>query len=199
MANSSDATSTRTASLDAAATQQLRQKCPDVVLGFIQIGGPMQQRSDCAGLMMARRVTEQLGKPGEHYSKLIRGAARQRAELDQLMNVVGDLTLVPGMQDRLDAREVLVQRRSPDADRLRTLRHRDAQRVVLGGQRPGCVEDRRPNMGGGPWRQACRCEPTRSRRTVAPDRAAASGVGWFAKALVSVRAEFSARTGFWVS
>jgi hypothetical protein len=97
--------------------------------------------------MMARRVMEQLRIPGEHYSKLIRGAARQRAELDQLMNVVGDLTLVPGMQDRLDAREVLVQRRPPDADRLRNLRHRDAQRAVLIGQRPGCVEDRRPNMG----------------------------------------------------
>jgi hypothetical protein len=32
--------------------QQLRQKCPDLVLGFMQTGGPMQQRSDCAGLMM---------------------------------------------------------------------------------------------------------------------------------------------------
>jgi hypothetical protein len=48
--------------------QQLRQKCPDLVLGFMQTGGPMQQRSDCAGLMMARRVMEQLGIPGEHYS-----------------------------------------------------------------------------------------------------------------------------------
>src|SRR6266511_153839 len=60
-----------------------------------------------------------------------------------MLEVSADLTLVPCDQDRLDVREVLVQRRTSDTGLLGDLRHRHGSQPALGHQRgrgvEGCV------------------------------------------------------------
>ena len=59
-----------------------------------------------------------------------------------MFEVAGDLTFVPGDQDRFDVGEVLVQRRASDAGLLGDLRHRHRPQPVLGHQRRRGVEGR---------------------------------------------------------
>jgi len=62
------------------------------------------------------------------------------SDLGELGEVLGDLAFVPGKQDRLHVREVLVQRRSADAGVLGDLGHRHRGQPVLGHQGRGGVQ-----------------------------------------------------------
>ena len=57
--------------------------------------------------------------------------------LDQLVQVVADLALVPGHEDRFNIGEVLVQRGPSDAGGLRDLGHGHRRETVLGNE-PRC-------------------------------------------------------------
>jgi hypothetical protein len=60
----------------------------------------------------------------------------------ELVEVVGDLPLLPGEQDRLDIREVLVEGRAADAGVLGDLRHGDRGRPVRLDEFRGHRQDR---------------------------------------------------------
>jgi hypothetical protein len=60
--------------------------------------------------------------------------------LDQVLQVVADLALVPGPQDRLDVGKVLVQGGAPDSGVLCDPRHRHRGEAVLGDQCRGGVQ-----------------------------------------------------------
>ena len=63
----------------------------------------------------------------------------------KLLEVIGDLALVPGGEDRVDVGEVLVERRAADSGPLCDLGHRDTGQAAYGDQ-TGCrVEDRFPH------------------------------------------------------
>ena len=78
----------------------------------------------------------------EHGLEPLAGAASSIPDFGELFEVAGDLTFMPRDQDRLDVREVFVQRRATDAGRLGDLRHRHRRRPVLGRQRRRSVQGR---------------------------------------------------------
>src|SRR5947208_1364737 len=63
----------------------------------------------------------------------------------ELLEMVGDLALVPGGENRVHLGEVLVERRAADAGPLRDLGHRDAGQAAFGDQTACRVEDRFPH------------------------------------------------------
>jgi SAM-dependent methyltransferase len=63
----------------------------------------------------------------------------------ELFEAAGDLTFVPGGQDRFDVGEVLVQCRPSDPGLLGDLRHRHRRQPVLGDQRHRGVQGRVPH------------------------------------------------------
>ncbi len=82
----------------------------------------------------------------EHGGEPLAGSADPVADAGEVLQVGVDLALVPGDQDRLDVREVLVQRGAPDAGCLGDLRHRDCARPVLAHQRHRGVQNRFPHL-----------------------------------------------------
>ena len=64
------------------------------------------------------------------------------SDLGEVLEVTGDLTSVPGAEDRLDVREVLVERRATDTGLLGDLLHRHGSQPALGDERCGHVDDR---------------------------------------------------------
>jgi hypothetical protein len=80
-------------------------------------------------------------EPGERHQARVRPprAVPHRGELRQ---VRVHLPLVPRGQDRLNVREVLVERGPPDPCLFGDLGHRDRRQPVLGDQRDCGVEDR---------------------------------------------------------
>ena len=71
----------------------------------------------------------------EHSFEPLASVARLVPDFGEMFEVAGDLTFVPGDQDRFDVWEVLVQRRTSDAGLLGDLRHRHRPQPVLGHQR----------------------------------------------------------------
>ena len=61
---------------------------------------------------------------------------------EELFEVNGDLTFMPGEKDGLDIGEVFVQRRSPDTGGLRDAGHCHRKETVFGDQHGGCGQDR---------------------------------------------------------
>jgi hypothetical protein len=77
------------------------------------------------------------------------GAAGPVPDPGEVVQVAGDLAIVPGGQDRLDVGEVLVQRGAPDAGLRGDLGHRHRGQPMLGDQGRGSVQRRvvhRPAM-----------------------------------------------------
>jgi hypothetical protein len=86
-------------------------------------------------------VVRDEGVGGEHRLELLGRVAAPVAERPQLLEVRGDVPLVPRDEDRLDVREILVERRPPDAGPLRDLRHGHREWAALGGETPSRVQD----------------------------------------------------------
>ena len=68
--------------------------------------------------------------------------ARLVAKLGQVFQVLGDMLFVPGDQDRLDTREVLVQRGSSDTRLVGYLGHRHRAQPVPSDKGSGGLQDR---------------------------------------------------------
>ena len=86
----------------------------------------------------------------EHSFQALVGVTWPVADLSESLEVSRDLTLMPGKKDRLDVREVLVERGAADAGLLGDLRHRDRPQAVLGHE-PG----RRCSQPRGSCRRPC--------------------------------------------
>ena len=78
----------------------------------------------------------------ENSFEPLAGIATPVPDRGEVFEVRGDLTFMPREQDRLDVREVLVQRRPPDFGGLGDLRHRHRQKPMLGHQRGSGVQGR---------------------------------------------------------
>ncbi len=78
----------------------------------------------------------------KHSFEPLYGIAGLVPDCGKMCEVPRDLTFVPGGQDRLDIREVLVQRRTSDAGLLGYLRHRHRQQPMFGHERRSGVQGR---------------------------------------------------------
>src|SRR5213594_3738179 len=95
----------------------------------------MYKRRDLAAVMLLRTLMEDERIRLEDRLESLAGVARSVADRGELSEVAGDTAFVPGQQDGLDVREVVVQRRPADAGLLGDLRHRDRQQPPFGHQR----------------------------------------------------------------
>src|SRR5262245_36299608 len=82
----------------------------------------------------------------EHAEEPIERVVRSSGELLEFLQVGFDATIVLGYQDRLDVREVLVQRRPPDAGLLGDLRHRHRAQAVRCNESGRGLEDGVPYL-----------------------------------------------------
>jgi hypothetical protein len=110
---------------------QVRVSLGDVLAG-------VQQR----GPVAAVAALADLGRVGPQDRFQPGGRLRRLADVRQATEVRGDVPLVPGEQDRLDVREVLVERGAADAALPGDLGHGHAGQPVLGDQHGGGVEGR---------------------------------------------------------
>ncbi|KWT70856.1 hypothetical protein APY03_6612 [Variovorax sp. WDL1] len=78
----------------------------------------------------------------EYGFKPLASAACLVSHRREMHEMLSDLTPVPGEEDRFDAREVFVQRRSPDPGLLGNLGHRYREQAVPSYQRRGRIQDR---------------------------------------------------------
>jgi hypothetical protein len=78
----------------------------------------------------------------EHCFEPADGITRLISHTDELFEMPSYLPLVPGDQDRLDVRKVLIQRGPSDAGRLGDLGHRYRDQPVLLDESGGRVEGR---------------------------------------------------------
>jgi hypothetical protein len=100
----------------------------------------MQERREFSAVVLAVVGDERVGL--QHRFESLASFASLLPECGEMFEVAGDVTFVPGDQDRLDVWEVLVQRRTPDAGLLGDLRHRHRAQPALGHQRPSSLQDR---------------------------------------------------------
>jgi len=93
-------------------------------------------------------VVAPLGFVGDERVRLQHGfeslvsVAGPVSDLGEIGQVAGDLTFVPGIEDRFDVGEILVQRRPPDPGLLGDLGHRYRPQSVLGYKGRGGIQDR---------------------------------------------------------
>jgi hypothetical protein len=101
----------------------LGQQAPDQVNELLSCSGDalssMEEGTEFGALIPAVMRDEGVGL--EHGFKPFGCATRLGLECGEVREVPGDVTLVPGGQDRFHIREVLVQRRASDAGGLGNL------------------------------------------------------------------------------
>ncbi len=78
----------------------------------------------------------------EHGPQSLTGVAGLFPNFGEVLEMAGYLTFVPGKQDRIDIREVLVQGRTADTGLLGDVRHRHRPEAVLGNKLRCRVQDR---------------------------------------------------------
>jgi len=118
--------------------QEAFDQAVEMLLGSVDVLPSMQDRRELGAVVLVgdERVRLEYGRePLERIAVLI-------PDRGELLEVAVDLTLVPGDQDRLDIREVLVERRASDPGLLRDLRHGHRERSALGHQCRGGVQRR---------------------------------------------------------
>lgn len=101
---------------------------------------PMENAREVAAV--AHVFVRNLRVGSEHRFQTLKRIARTVSNLGELLEVRGDLFLMPSHQDRIDIRKVFVQRGAPDPGHLGYLRHRDRRKTVLRDQVRGRHEDR---------------------------------------------------------
>ncbi len=120
--------------------QQVSDQVDELLLRSGDVLTSMQECREFGAVVLAVVADERVRL--EHRFEPLASVARLVAEFGEMVEVTGDVTLVPGEQDRFDICEVLVQRRASDAGVLGDLRHLHRRQSVLGGQRPSGVQNR---------------------------------------------------------
>lgn len=121
--------------------QQVSDHLVDLVLRSGDPLVPMQERREFGVVVLAGLAGDE-GVGLEHRFESLAGVATLVPDFGEVVEVAGDLTFVPGTEDRCDVWEVLVQRRTTDSSLLGDLRHRHRQQPVLRHQRRSGVQDR---------------------------------------------------------
>jgi hypothetical protein len=96
---------------------QVSDDSAEVLLGSGDVLASMQECREFGAVVLIGDEREGL----EHGLEPLASAASLVPKLGKLFEVDGDVTFVPGDQDRFDVGEVLVQSRTPDAGLLRDL------------------------------------------------------------------------------
>ncbi len=120
--------------------QQVSDQVDELLLRPVDVLTSMQECREFGAVVLAVVGDERVGL--EHRFEPLASVAGKVAEFGEMFEVAGDVTLVPGEQDRFDVWEVLIQRRTSDAGPLGDLRHRHRRQPVLGHQRPSGIQDR---------------------------------------------------------
>src|SRR5215216_3725479 len=118
--------------------KQVSDDLREVLLRSVSVLTSMQERREFAGVALV--LDECVGL--EHGFEPLPRVARLVPDFGEMFEVAADVTFVPGEQDSFDVREILVERRTPDAGFLGNLRHRHRQQPVLGDQRSSGVQNR---------------------------------------------------------
>jgi len=118
--------------------QQVSDEALEVLLRSSDVLTSVQECRELGAVMLAG--DEGVGL--EHGFEPLACVPGPVADFSEKFEMRGHLTFVPGNQDRLDAREVLVQRRASDARLLGDLRHRHRPQPVLGHERRSRVHGR---------------------------------------------------------
>ncbi len=114
--------------------QQISDEVGEVLLRSGDVLTSMQECRQFGAVVLAAVCDERVGL--EHRFEPRACVPGSVPECGEMLEVGGDVALVPGDQDRFHVREVLVQRRAPDAGLLGDPRHRHRRQPVLGHQRP---------------------------------------------------------------
>jgi len=126
--------------------EQVAEHGVQVVLCFGEVFAGVQKRRQFGAVRLMQVVLSPLvldQRVGvQHLLEAFAGVALPVADLPELCQVAADPAFVPGGQDRLDVREVLVQGRPPDAGLRGDLRHLHAGQPVFGHQRRRGVQGR---------------------------------------------------------
>ena len=102
--------------------QETSNQLDELVLRSGEVLISMQEFREFGAVLFAVMNDECVGL--EHGFEPIAGVTGLVPDLGEVLEMAGDVPLVPGEQNRFDVWEVLVQRRSPDAGLLGDLRHR---------------------------------------------------------------------------
>jgi hypothetical protein len=121
--------------------QQVSKHVSELLLRSGHLLVSMQERRE-VGIVVPAGLVGDDGVGLEHGFEPLASSASPVPDFGEMFEVAGDLTFVPGEQDRFDVRELLVQRRASDAGLLGDPRHRHRPQPVLGHQRPGGLHDR---------------------------------------------------------
>jgi hypothetical protein len=101
--------------------EQVRDEAEQVLLSLDHVLGAVQERRHVIVVVL---VAAQQRVGAEDGLEPLTGIGGLVPDVGEVVEVAGDLALVPGLQDGLDVGEVLVQGRPPDAGSLGYLRHR---------------------------------------------------------------------------
>ena len=118
--------------------QQVSDDVREMLLRSVGVLTSIQERREFAGVALV--LDERVGL--EHGFESLTRIPRLVPDLGEMFEVDADVTFVPGEQDSFDVREILVERRTPDAAPFGNLRHRHRQQPVIGHQRPSGVQNR---------------------------------------------------------
>ena len=121
--------------------QQVLDHAVKSLLCLVDLAVTVQERRHIAVMVLPGHAGDEGERP-QHRLQTRSGTVGPVPDCGQVVEVVGDLLLVPGEEDRLDVRKVLVQRRAPDPGVLRDPRHRHRRQPVLGHQCRGGPQDR---------------------------------------------------------
>jgi hypothetical protein len=118
--------------------QQVSDEAGEQLSRFSDVLSAMQECRKLGPMVLVRR--ERIGH--QHRFEALAGVTRLIPNLSEMCEVLGDLTFVPGNEDRFDIGEVLVERRTSDARLLGDLGHRHRPQPLLSDQLGGDVERR---------------------------------------------------------
>jgi hypothetical protein len=100
----------------------------------------MDQRGELRAVLVPLKGDQRVGLEDGFKSRS--RFARFVAKLGQVFQMLGDMLFVPGDQDRLDTREVLVERGSPDTRLVGDLGHGHRAQPVPSDKGRGGLQDR---------------------------------------------------------
>lgn len=118
--------------------QQIADELVEMVLRLDDVFASMQACGEFGAMVLLRN--ERVGL--KYGLQPLTGVASLVPDCNKMFEVTGDLTFVPGDEDRFDVREVFVQRCATYSSLLGDFRHRHRQQPMLGHQRSRGVQAR---------------------------------------------------------